>query len=296
MEIINDLDLTPSSPPQSNNPTINNEDITVTQNGTYTCSEGYTGLGTVEVNVPSAFNGILNCLKYGADIDSNGIASNFRVTYTADNTGVSNGYNKIGGIHAIFTNNSAVTNVKVCNLVYQYGLTNLQQGAFKGLYKFKLDENGTDYQFCGKQAPYYGDAGNSLILSINSTRDTLNFKTYDENRNFSYNFAANTWYWLTITYGWSGSSWQFVLEISTDGTNYTQLGQFNKEINKSTLEKLLSVALGVSYDWYTNTDLTSVTNGVHIFDGEIDLLETGFSFYSSENGWHNFMLAEEESV
>jgi len=32
--------------------TINNEDITVTQNGEYSASEGYTGLGTVTVNVP----------------------------------------------------------------------------------------------------------------------------------------------------------------------------------------------------------------------------------------------------
>lgn len=30
---------------------INNEDITVTSNGVYTASEGYTGLGEVTVNV-----------------------------------------------------------------------------------------------------------------------------------------------------------------------------------------------------------------------------------------------------
>ena len=32
---------------------INNQDITVTENGTYTAEDGYTGLGTVEVNVPT---------------------------------------------------------------------------------------------------------------------------------------------------------------------------------------------------------------------------------------------------
>lgn len=33
--------------------TINNQDITITQNGTYTAGAGYTGLGTVTVNVTS---------------------------------------------------------------------------------------------------------------------------------------------------------------------------------------------------------------------------------------------------
>lgn len=33
--------------------TINNQDITVTENGEYTAESGYTGLGTVTVNVPS---------------------------------------------------------------------------------------------------------------------------------------------------------------------------------------------------------------------------------------------------
>lgn len=41
--------------------TINNQDITITQNGTYTADEGYTGLGTVTVNV--------NKSKFGITID-----------------------------------------------------------------------------------------------------------------------------------------------------------------------------------------------------------------------------------
>lgn len=31
---------------------INNQDLDITQNGTYTADEGYTGLGTVDVDVP----------------------------------------------------------------------------------------------------------------------------------------------------------------------------------------------------------------------------------------------------
>lgn len=32
--------------------TINNQDLTITENGVYTAEEGYTGIGTATVNVP----------------------------------------------------------------------------------------------------------------------------------------------------------------------------------------------------------------------------------------------------
>ena len=38
--------------PQGGGTTINNQDLDITQNGTYTADEGYTGLGTVDVDVP----------------------------------------------------------------------------------------------------------------------------------------------------------------------------------------------------------------------------------------------------
>lgn len=46
--------------------TINNQDITVTENGTYTANEGYTGLGTVEVQVPNPSTGILSIVANGS--------------------------------------------------------------------------------------------------------------------------------------------------------------------------------------------------------------------------------------
>ena len=45
--------------------TINNQDISVTENGTYTADEGYTGLGTVEVNVPNPSTGTKNITANG---------------------------------------------------------------------------------------------------------------------------------------------------------------------------------------------------------------------------------------
>ena len=46
--------------------TINNQDINVTENGTYTANEGYTGLGTVEVQVPNPSTGTLSIVENGS--------------------------------------------------------------------------------------------------------------------------------------------------------------------------------------------------------------------------------------
>ncbi len=46
--------------------TINNQNITVTKNGTYTADVGYTGLGTVEVQVPNPSTGILSIVENGS--------------------------------------------------------------------------------------------------------------------------------------------------------------------------------------------------------------------------------------
>lgn len=42
---------------QGGSASINNQDKTITKNGVYTADEGYTGLGTVEVNVESSGDG-----------------------------------------------------------------------------------------------------------------------------------------------------------------------------------------------------------------------------------------------
>jgi len=51
-EVINNVDLTSQS---GGGATINNQDISVSENGVYTADEGYTGLGTVTVNVPLVY-------------------------------------------------------------------------------------------------------------------------------------------------------------------------------------------------------------------------------------------------
>lgn len=46
--------------------TINNQDITVTENGVYTADTGYTGLGTVKVQVPNPSTGTLSIVENGS--------------------------------------------------------------------------------------------------------------------------------------------------------------------------------------------------------------------------------------
>ena len=53
---------------------INNQDKTITENGTYTADAGYTGLGTVEVNVPD-----IPAVLQDKTITENGV-------YTADSS------------------------------------------------------------------------------------------------------------------------------------------------------------------------------------------------------------------
>ena len=48
-------------PPQSGGGSINNQNITVTTNGVYSAEQGYTGLGTVTVNVLDSFAPMTIC-------------------------------------------------------------------------------------------------------------------------------------------------------------------------------------------------------------------------------------------
>ena len=74
---------------------INNQDITVTENGTYKAEDGYTGLGTVEVNVPTSG---------GAEIKNQDINITTNGTYTADA-----GYTGLGTVNVNVPNPSTGT-------------------------------------------------------------------------------------------------------------------------------------------------------------------------------------------
>lgn len=90
--------------------TINNEDMTITSNGIYTASEGYTGIGTATVNVPAGSD-----QKYGAtinnflgDVDANGLllipsSADFVFTGVKDinKSYISHRYSYMGNIRSV---------------------------------------------------------------------------------------------------------------------------------------------------------------------------------------------------
>lgn len=63
LEFQNQISIQPQEESGGGGTVINNQDITITENGEYTAEEGYTGLGTVTVTVPSG--GILTTVTIG---------------------------------------------------------------------------------------------------------------------------------------------------------------------------------------------------------------------------------------
>ena len=106
---------------------INNQDITVTENGTYTAEDGYTGLGTVEVNVPTG----------------GGSEERFGVPYDSIIGKVDQDGNYVWSVKAIEVNLSGVKHVPA--LAFQY--------VFAGKAIKKLGFN--DLISCGASAFYY---------------------------------------------------------------------------------------------------------------------------------------------
>lgn len=93
--------------------TINNQDITVTENGEYTADSGYTGLGTVTVNVPAP-SGTINIVANGtydvtdkasAVVNVAGVPSSFADLRTAGAT-LQNSFLTIPSDRTTYTNDN----------------------------------------------------------------------------------------------------------------------------------------------------------------------------------------------
>ena len=158
--------------------TIKNQDITVTKNGTYTASTGYTGLGTVNVSLPIYYT---NYIIYGSPTinTQTGIAEDFS---TSNYLQISKEFPALPSIFDLefcFTTANDVTTTQFifCN----YG--------FSGLV-FGLDS--------GKLLCY--------ASSDNTTWDILDGQTGTTN------LSANTKYWVKLVF--DGSNYKCYLSTT----------------------------------------------------------------------------------
>lgn len=116
--------------------TINNQNKTITENGTYTADEGYTGLGEVVVNVaitipPSITT--LGCRFWGDAIDNTGSTRDYRWSGSSTSNDYSYWYSRCGtnrGVAKKYSTSNAITwsddSVKIDGTnIYGFSLSNL---------------------------------------------------------------------------------------------------------------------------------------------------------------------------
>ena len=106
--------------------TVNNENKTITENGTYVANEGYTGLGTVTVNVEDETTFVIDdgCyFIYGSDEAESGIASLLSyITPRLDTSNVTNMYGMFyyGGYNLTGLDVSSFDTSNVTNMGYMF--------------------------------------------------------------------------------------------------------------------------------------------------------------------------------
>lgn len=255
--------------------TINNQDLTVTQNGIYEAEEGYTGLGEVTVNV--AGGDTVNA----KNMTGSNIASGDKVWLEK----VAGGYNAINFINAknkITLNKvSAVEvaliaqNFSTSNILYMPTTTipDFDAGNCTTYIKIKVgastSQNFQSIYAPGPQIVNLGITGNNLMAWSNSTQTS----------NIMATLSRNTWYWIKAVCNGTSRS----VSISTDGVNYTTPVTYADEnVSGNTLAAEIG---GSTYNtaWYFlgQIDLSEfyITNaqGKVVWRAAYDGIMTGFA-------------------
>lgn len=257
--------------------TINNEDITVTSNGTYTASSGYTGLGEVTVNVPEPD------IVTATNTTGASIAEGDKVWLEK----VAGGYNAINFINAknkITLDKVGTTEVALLaqgfstsNRLYMPTTTipDFDAGNCTTYIKIKVgasrSQNFQSIYAPGPQTVNLGISGNSDNLAAwsNSTQTS----------NIIARLSRNTWYWIKAVCNGTSRS----VSISTDGVNYTTPVSYTDEnVSGNTLAAEIG---GGSYNtsWYFlgQIDLSEfyITNaaGKVVWRAAYDGIMTGFA-------------------
>ena len=198
--------------------TINNQDKTITENGSYTADTGYTGLGTVTVNVPSSggvqyiprevtSDGVLQypSTDFTFSLPSNVTSIGEYVLYYAfygceSLTSVDlSGVTSVGikGLNATFNSCSSLTSVDLSSLtsVSSYGLYQ----AFKGCSNLKT------LSFPALTSTSFGTFTSQFNNMLNYVTDcTVHFPS---------NLESVIGSWSSVTSGFGGTSTQILFDL-----------------------------------------------------------------------------------
>ena len=154
--------------------TIRNQDKTITENGIYTADSGYTGLGTVTVNVPTP-------TRFRAfDIDQNGkLIASTTETQIMDFTGVKT----IGDymLYGSYRNNTAISGIVDMSDLESIEGNNSCQNAFSGCVNitgFRLDSLKTINGYSVAAYMFRNDVGITLVDLGNLETISGNYACY----------------------------------------------------------------------------------------------------------------------
>ena len=247
---------------------INNEDITVTTNGTYTAGEGYTGLGTVTVNVPKDFKPDFTGLKtiYSArNSVSGGVATS--VVYpsgTKDDLTVSpdrysnvQPLSNVNGFITDFEFPATVTQIKIeMSFVWLDG----SAGAFLVGYGGSSANN-------RYTCPAVQISSSTKHLTVYFSENGTSWATMTSDT--GYTVTTNTVINLSVEYRPNGSNnIECVVEASTGTDPLTQVFSATSTATKlaTPLNNLLALFFGASgsTDTYSNTAIKTDINKLKI--------------------------------
>ena len=268
--------------------TINNEDMTITVNGTYTASEGYTGIGTATVNVPQPTGTISITTNGTADVNDYQYANvdvpQYEEKTATNKTGsaVASGdkvwvdgsdiksfidttygdFTKTGtptitnGVASNFSTSDYI--VPKCYFDNAYTVNAI----WEWVVKFNIETISQFNSILG------GDSGSYMLDLYVGVANKLGINL--SGNGSSYNIAegvlgttvlsASTDYW--VKFGWTGSV--YYVDLSTDGKTFT------REISVNSASPVTSYS-------YPSRPLCIGYRVSTYFHGSIDLKETSFS-------------------
>lgn len=272
MEVLNNQkDYLGTASPESGGggTVINNEDITVTSNGTYTAGEGYTGIGTATVNVPeadivTATNTTSSAITLGDKVWLEKVAGGYNALDLKQNelfdlvgsvtvnssTGVASNFSNTSYLKLLpaYKNNVDLSKPWTFRTHVKLGSPDTRHNSFIHT------GNGSSQQLSAR-APFFlyfnSDSPNPLVFGPNNGPWISGSADYV--------VGAQRW----IECGWTGT--EYFLRYSTDGVNYVNVAEPQASTNVCT-----NTSDWVSLGFYQAAQYAYFRGDIYLFDTSME--------------------------